>query len=80
MAKVHAAIKNGVTIIPVRLEEDLPRRPDQWTELSSSSNQDDMLVVTQVKAAAGESSVILLTSPLHPHSKHLLNGEGGAAG
>ena len=49
LKEVYAAIKNGVTIIPVRLEEELPPKREQWLELSASANADDMLTVAEVK-------------------------------
>ena len=50
LKEVHTALQNGVRIIPVRLELDLPREADQWAELQgATTNIDDIMMRTEVQ-------------------------------
>ena len=45
LKEIHAAIKNHVTIIPVRMEEDLPSKAEQWLKMSASNDQEDVRAI-----------------------------------
>ena len=47
--QVHTALSNGVMIIPVRVEDDLPPAAAQWPDLRNSANSDDMLLFAELQ-------------------------------
>lgn len=49
LVEIHTALQNGVTVIPVRLELDLPRADEQWSEQGDPQDIKDNMMRAKVQ-------------------------------
>lgn len=56
LEEVHRAVKKGMTVLPLRCEEGLPDKDEQWKNVFDDSEGDEQVVdmITQVKNALGK--------------------------
>ena len=54
LLEIHTALENGILIIPVRMEDDLPGPKDQWVKSQDSEDVADNMMAARVIGEFGK--------------------------
>ena len=67
LKEVYEAVVNDITILPIRLEANLPPKREQWTAAIESDNEEDNEMCTTVRTKLSKINSMPAGGPLTDH-------------